>query len=164
MVCQDCGIDAPTKRVTFVAIVGFIVAFWWSTSAGHFCKSCIHRHFWELTLRTVVGGWWGVLSMVATPLILLSNTAQYVHCCVTLKAVPPGATRPQLTPEAIRRLRPFAQSIAANLKNGVKAVVIASRLGPVADVTPAQVMLFIWTKEHERQMRIAAGYEIELPN
>jgi hypothetical protein len=99
-----------------------------------------------------------------TPLILLSNVVKYVRCCLTLKPVPPGATAPRLTPEAIQRLRPHAQAIAGALKQGVKAGQIAARLAPVARVTPGQVMLFIWTKEFDRQRLIEAGYIVEIPH
>jgi hypothetical protein len=136
---------------------------WWSRSASPLCKSCVHRYFWEYTLRTALGGWWSIVSLFLTPLILLWNILQYVFCCIALKPVPRGATAPQLTPEAARRLRPHAETIAKALKKGVKAVQIAYQLAPVAGVTPAQVMLFIWTKEYDRQRQINAGYLIEIP-
>jgi hypothetical protein len=127
------------------------------------CKSCVHRYFWHYTLLTAVGGWWGIVTLLLTPVVLLANVFQYVVCCLKLKPVPAGAAPPQLTPQAIQRLRPFARGIGADLKKGIKPAQIAFRLAPAAKVTPGQVMLFIWSKEHVRQSSVNAGYIVELP-
>jgi hypothetical protein len=132
-------------------------------SASPLCKSCVHKYFWHYTVLTALGGWWSILSIFLTPVILLLNVLQYVVCCITLKPVPPGAAPPRLTPEAVQRLRLFAQEIASDLQQRRAPAQIASRLAPVAGVTPAQVMLFIWSKELDRQLSINAGYLIEIP-
>jgi hypothetical protein len=132
-------------------------------SSSPLCKSCVHRYFWEYTALTALGGWWGITSALLTPLILLSNVFKYLVCCLALKPVPAGAAPPQLTPEAVQRLRPFAKEMAAARKKGIKPAQIASRVAPLAGVTPAQVMLFIWSKELDRQLSISAGHIIEMP-
>jgi hypothetical protein len=63
----------------------------------------------------------------------------------------------------MQRLRPHARAVADALRRRAPAVEIAFRLAPVAGVTPGQVMLFIWTKEFDRQLKIDAGYLIEMP-
>jgi hypothetical protein len=101
--------------------------------------------------------------MVLMPLCLVANVLQYVVCCLTLKPVPPGAARPQLTPEAHRRLRPFAGQIDGALQKKITAVHIASQVAPVAGVTPGQVLLFIWSRRNDRQLNRNTGYIVEMP-
>jgi hypothetical protein len=137
--------------------------FWWFRSATPLCKSCVHRRFWEYTLLTLVGGWWSFATLVFSPWVIAKNVFQYVVCCFTLQPVPPGAGPPELTPEAMQRLRPFAAKIEACLQKGAKAVQIACRLAPVAGVTPGQVMLFIWRTRSDRQLGVNTGYVIEMP-
>jgi hypothetical protein len=40
---------------------------------GVFCGRCIRGAFWSCTLTTLVFGWWGLISFIATPLILIAN-------------------------------------------------------------------------------------------
>jgi len=102
------------------------------------------------------------VSALLTPVFLLANVWQYVVCCLTLKPVPPGAGPPRLTPDAEQRLRPSVNEIDRSLRKGIKAEPLAYRLAPIAGVTPAQVMLFIWTKKGNRQLNIDTGYVIEI--
>jgi hypothetical protein len=163
MICEECRREAPTRRVKFLAVVGCIIVIWRWKSPSPLCKSCVHRTFWEYTLLTAVGGWWSILSLFLAPVVVLANVLQYVVCCVALKRVPPGAAPPQLTPEAVQRLRPFAGEIDGCLKKGVQAVQIAIRLAPLARVTPGQVMLFIWSRRRDRQLNVETGHVIEMP-
>jgi hypothetical protein len=45
---------------------------------GNLCPACAKKHFQELTLITLVGGWWGVISFLMTPFILVNNVLQYL--------------------------------------------------------------------------------------
>jgi hypothetical protein len=45
---------------------------------GNVCPACAKKHFQELTLTTLFGGWWGVISFLMTPFILVNNVVQYV--------------------------------------------------------------------------------------
>jgi len=46
---------------------------------GSLCKNCINYFFWELTGRTMVLGWWGVISFFATILILINNLYRFIE-------------------------------------------------------------------------------------
>ncbi len=62
---------------------------------GHLCKSCIHKHFWEMTTTTLFLGWWGIISFIVTPFFLLSNIGQYL-LCLGMPSVPAEASAPRL--------------------------------------------------------------------
>ncbi len=44
---------------------------------GYLCKNCIEEYFWNYTGRTIVFGWWGIISFIVTPFILLNNLFYY---------------------------------------------------------------------------------------
>ena len=90
--CQDCGAKAPTKRVEFYRLIGAVVVFHFKAVGGHFCKSCVHRYFWDYTLVTLCLGWWGCLSFLMTPFILLHNIVRYAFC-LGMPPVPRVQTR-----------------------------------------------------------------------
>jgi hypothetical protein len=46
------------------------------TSRGPFCRDCGVANFRLLTANTLVLGWWGVISVMATPITLLINVAR----------------------------------------------------------------------------------------
>lgn len=45
---------------------------------GNLCRRCISKYFKSYTLTTLFLGWWGVISFVVTPFILLNNITRYV--------------------------------------------------------------------------------------
>jgi hypothetical protein len=78
--CQGCGVEAETRYVSFHQNIGAFALRFHSSVDGWLCKSCIHRHFWGKTLTTLVLGWWGVISFIVTPFILLNNIGRYLFC------------------------------------------------------------------------------------
>src|SRR6188508_1551016 len=80
MICQDCGVEAATKYVSFHQNIGALVVHFTKSINGKFCKSCINRHFWGMTGKTFLLGWWGVISFIITPFLLLNNIVRYVFC------------------------------------------------------------------------------------
>src|SRR5947209_3050636 len=76
-ICQACGVEAPTQKVMFVQHVGAIVMFFHKRISGLMCRNCVKRYFGEYTLITLFAGWWGVISVLATPVVLLINIANY---------------------------------------------------------------------------------------
>jgi hypothetical protein len=73
MRCQACGVVAPTQKVLFVQHVGAIVMFFHKRIGGLFCRDCVDKYFKQYTLTTLLFGWWGVISVFATPVVLLIN-------------------------------------------------------------------------------------------
>src|SRR3954451_14168355 len=103
MICQSCGVEAPTQKVLFVQHIGAVVMFFHKRIGGLFCRNCVNKYFGEYTLKTLFLGWWGVISVFATPVVLIIDIVNYFRAW-TLAPVPAGATSPRLTDDAIARL------------------------------------------------------------
>jgi hypothetical protein len=72
--CQFCA-DTPSVDATFRQETGMI--FWRTRSQvdGRFCRNCGVATFRELQNRTLMTGWWGVLSFFTNWLTLFRNIA-----------------------------------------------------------------------------------------
>jgi hypothetical protein len=95
-----------------------------------------------MTLLTAVAGWWGIVSAVLNPFILVSNI---IHFARTRKLAPPApnATAPTLTQEAISKIKPYSVDIFTRLSTQDPADEIASYIAQKAGVTQGQVLLYI---------------------
>jgi hypothetical protein len=76
--CQLCGQPAPTKYVEFYRNVGLLVMRFHRSIKGNLCKHCIDRCFWDFTGKTILLGWWGIISFILTPFILLNNLLRFM--------------------------------------------------------------------------------------
>jgi hypothetical protein len=141
MICQCCGREAPTKYVAFYQNIGAIAVRFTKSVEGKLCKSCVHGRFWSMTGTTFFLGWWGVISFLVTPFILLNNIGRYLFC-LGMAPVPPDATQPTLTKEAIERIDPHAQQFFDRLNGGEDFQTVVGSTAELAGVTPAQVVLF----------------------
>ncbi len=141
MICQSCGVEAPTKYVAFYQNIGALVVRFSKSVKGDLCKSCIHRYFWQFTGVNLFLGWWGYISFFVTPFFLLNNVFRYMTC-LTLPAVSPEATAPQLTDEAIEKLRPYTEQLIGRLNEGGKLQEAAEDIAALAGVTPGQVVCY----------------------
>jgi hypothetical protein len=45
---------------------------------GNLCRPCIDSYFWRFTLVNSVLGWWGMISLFATPLFIANNLFQFI--------------------------------------------------------------------------------------
>lgn len=142
MICQVCGVSAPTKKVAFYENVGALFVRFHRSIEGRLCKSCVHGHFWRMTGKTLFLGWWGTISLIVTPFILLNNVGRYLFC-LTMASVPPGATRAILTEEAVQKLLPLASDLFSRLQAGEKIDDVATAVAEKSGTTPAQVLLFV---------------------
>src|SRR5436309_2115152 len=128
MICQSCGVEAPTQKVLFVQHIGAIVMFFHKRIGGYMCRNCVNKYFSEYSLMTLFLGWWGVISVFATPVVLLINIANRFRAW-GLPHVPEGATVPQLTDTAIGRLNPVSGELIARLNKGEDLQKVAADLG-----------------------------------
>ncbi len=142
MICQNCGIEAPTKYVAFYQNIGVLIMRFSKSIEGELCKSCIHRYFWSFTGTNLFLGWWGTISLFLTPVFILNNVFRYVTC-LTLPSVPPNAEPPQLTDEAIEKLQPYTQQMIDRLNEGRPYKEVAEDIAALAGVTPGQVVCYI---------------------
>jgi len=76
--CDNCGIPAETKYVEFYENIGLIIIRHSQSIKGSFCKHCINYYFWNFTGKTMLFGWWGIISFVITPFILLNNILRFI--------------------------------------------------------------------------------------
>ena len=141
MVCQDCGVHAETKYVSFHQNIGALVMRFSQKVEGELCKSCIKRHFWTMTLITFLFGWWGIISFVLTPFFLLNNVI-YGLRSLGMEPAPPRVALPRLSNAAVQQIKPYARELRRLLKRGEDLTVIAEIIAEQADVTPEEVIAF----------------------
>jgi hypothetical protein len=84
--CQHCG-KSPTKLVTFQQNIGMLVARRHVSVTKFLCRRCIGGYYRSFTLTTLFLGWWGFISFIMTPVILISNTYNYLK---SLRLPSPG--------------------------------------------------------------------------
>lgn len=142
MICQSCGVEAPTQKVLFVQHIGAIVMFFHKRIGGNFCRNCVRKYFSEYTLMTLFLGWWGVISVFATPVVLLINIFNWFRAW-SLPPVPAGAVAPQLTSDAITRINPLSNDLITQINAGKGLQTVASDIATRAGVTPGQVVRYV---------------------
>lgn len=142
MICQSCGIEAPTKYIAFYQNIGALFVRFHKSMEGELCKSCIHRHFWSFTGVNLLLGWWGTISLLVTPFFILNNVFRYMSC-LAMPSVPPDATQPQLTDESIEKLRPYTDELVNRLNRGDEFKEVAQDIAAMAGVTPGQVVCYV---------------------
>ena len=142
MICQACGVEAPTKNVEFRQNIGALVLRFHRKIKGNLCKSCVHKNFWKMTLVTLTVGWLGMISLVVAPIFIVINIVNYLRC-LGMPPVPPMARAPELTNDVMTLLQPQAQGIMARLNAGEDAKVIAVDIASTSGTTPGQVILYI---------------------
>ena len=139
-VCQSCFARAPVQQVLFVQHVGALVMYFHKRIGGKFCRNCVNKYFRQFGLVTLFFGWWGLLSMIATPFVLLIDTFNYFRAW-SLPPVPAGTA--SLTPDVIARLEPMAQGMLRHLQEGASLEKVTSEVAGFAKCTEAQVVLYL---------------------
>jgi hypothetical protein len=76
--CQFCGNMRQTAPVTFHRNIGMLVARQTKSLKGNFCKTCVKKNYWDFTAKNLLLGPWGMISLVVTPIYLVTNTVSYV--------------------------------------------------------------------------------------
>ncbi|PHR92076.1 MAG: hypothetical protein COA78_33730 [Blastopirellula sp.] len=142
MICHNCGIEAPTKSVTFYQNIGLLFMRFSRTADGDFCKSCIHKTFWEFTLLSLVLGWWGIISFIVNIFFILNNIIRYTGCLM-MEPVPFDATTPELTQEAVERINAHADDLFNQLNTEEDYERVVENIAMKANVSNGQVVMFI---------------------
>ena len=94
--CQSCGLPVETKYVEFYENVGMVFMRQHRSAKGKFCKPCIEYYFWNFTGKTMLIGWFGVISFIVTPFIILNNSLRFIFSAGMKK--PPLQTVPSPSP------------------------------------------------------------------
>ena len=130
--------------MTFRVNIGLVIVRTTQTCSGDFCKTCIHKEFWQATGTTLLLGWWGVISMIVTPYFLLSNIVQYATC-LKMEPVSPLLKLPisDLNEDTINRLEPHAEDMMGRLNSGADLIAVIRSITERTGVSTVQVALFI---------------------
>jgi len=152
MRCNACGKHAPTKYVEFYQNIGAFVMRFSKQIKGNLCKPCINKHFAQMTLTTAAVGWFGLISMILTPIFIINNIARFCST-IGMKSEPDAESDAEtqlsahptlsLTPDALAKLQPYREELRTRLANGEEADQVAFHVGPRAGVSATQAELFI---------------------
>lgn len=77
-ICESCGLPIETKYIEIYQNIGLLIMRRFGSVKGWLCKSCIEYHFWTMTGKTMLFGWWGVISFLITPFLLINNFLRYL--------------------------------------------------------------------------------------
>jgi hypothetical protein len=80
MRCQVCGVQAETRYVEFYQNIGVLIMRFSKSIKGDLCKSCVHHYFWELTMMSMLLGWWGIISFFLNIFFIGNNVIRYLGC------------------------------------------------------------------------------------
>lgn len=94
--CQMCG-AGPAAPVTVRGHQGMVVIMRSLKRQGMLCRTCALSVFREMQAETLVAGWWGPLSVLITPFVLLANLGALSGIRRLPAPVTPG-WRPPLDP------------------------------------------------------------------
>jgi hypothetical protein len=142
MVCQGCGVESETKYVSFHQNIGALVVRFPKSVEGRLCKTCIHKHFWDMTTKTFFLGWWGTISLIITPFLIINNVGRYLFC-LGMTPVAPGALPPTLNGAVFEQIKPHAQELFQRLNQNEDFEAVVVQIAERAGVTPGQVVLFV---------------------
>jgi hypothetical protein len=76
--CQICGNMRQTSQVTFNHNIGMVILRQTRTIQGSMCKTCMRSKYWEYMGKNLLLGPWGIISVIVTPIYMVTNTVTYV--------------------------------------------------------------------------------------
>jgi hypothetical protein len=75
--CQLCGSTRLTAHVKFERNIGMLVLRQTRRLQASLCKTCVGQQYWDFQLKNLLLGPWGMISLVITPIYLVTNTVSY---------------------------------------------------------------------------------------
>jgi hypothetical protein len=76
--CQVCGNTRQTSEVKFHYNIGMIVLRQTRSIQGNMCKTCMRSKYWEYMGKNLLLGPWGIISVIVTPIYMVTNTVTYM--------------------------------------------------------------------------------------
>ncbi|MBO2458448.1 hypothetical protein [Actinomadura violacea] len=95
--CRFCGC-VPAAETTFRGHRGMIVLMSFLHTKGPFCRNCGLAVFRDMTAKTLIGGWWGYFSFIATPVTVLINLTRRGKVASLAPPMPPPDGSPHRHP------------------------------------------------------------------
>jgi hypothetical protein len=142
VICHSCGVEAPTRFVSFRQSVALVLTRRDSRAEGDFCRTCLARHFTRSLGRSLALGWWGLDAPFVMPGVILGNVAEYWRHR-KLDPVPADAAPPVLDDTALARLQPRTAEIVTRMNNREPLERVAAVVARRCDVSPGQVELYV---------------------
>ena len=159
--CESCGVEAPTAHVSFTKNIGMFVARHEETVAGAFCKTCARRYYKDYQLINFLGGWWGMISAIITPVYILQNLGSW-RGIKNMPEVPPGARVPLLNEGLWKHLVQFQPFIEQLFAEGAPPRHVTQRLAAESGVTPATADMFLREiNRHINRQRRVQGAQVQ---
>lgn len=93
-ICESCGMPAETKYVKIYQNIGLLVMRKFSSVKGRLCKSCINYHFWTMTGKMMLFGWWGAISFFIAPFLIINNFLRFLSSIKMEKSSRGGVPNP----------------------------------------------------------------------
>lgn len=158
-VCDHCDREVASGAYTFRRHQGILVFFTHKSVTGHFCRDCASRYFWRWTPVTLLIGWPGYISIIAAPLVVVSNLFQFVQSRFLPK--PDASCGPPVIDEVdAAKLHEAFPKLVTHIERVTGDVhLTASKLAAEIGVRPAQVVAFL--KAMHRAATIESSIEIE---
>jgi len=75
--CQVCGSTRQTAHVKFERNIGMLLLRQTRRLQASLCKTCVGQQYWDFQLKNLLLGPWGMISLVLTPIYLVTNTISY---------------------------------------------------------------------------------------
>lgn len=76
--CQACGEYSFTAHSTYRKNIGLVFIRRYKEAEGDLCAHCNESLFWNAFLTNLFLGWWGVISFVINPFLILMNIGNYI--------------------------------------------------------------------------------------
>lgn len=95
--CRFCGC-VPAVDTTFRGHRGMILIMSFLHTKGPFCRDCGLAVFRDMTAKTLIGGWWGYISFIATPITVLINLTRHGKVASLAPPMPPPDGGPHRHP------------------------------------------------------------------
>jgi hypothetical protein len=75
--CQLCGNMRQTAYVKFERNIGMLLLRQTRRLQTNVGKTCLDKQFWDFQGENLLFGPWGMISLIITPLYLITNTVSY---------------------------------------------------------------------------------------
>ncbi|MFB7125265.1 MULTISPECIES: hypothetical protein [unclassified Kitasatospora] len=143
--CRFCG-GYPAVNATVRGHQGLIIAYRMLRMTGPFCRTCGTATVRDMSARTLVQGWWSLVSWLLTPITLLLNLGPH-NKFKRLQPPVPGSHGPQLNPGVPLTSRPHIAmllvpvSLVAAVTLAATGVLGPGKTDPAADPTPTPTRL-----------------------
>jgi hypothetical protein len=83
--CQLCGNMRSTQNVKFQRNIGMLLARQTRSIQADMCKTCMSKNYWEFMGKNLLLGPWGTISLIVTPIYLVTNTYSYLSARSALR-------------------------------------------------------------------------------